>query len=190
MSTFKSNSTVKQSVDSDGRVGRELLMLIDEFEEFLDQRPRIPLTGKIMFDEDDIYGFVDHLRRAIPKEIKRAMEILAERDRIIQAGEAEAESMVAQARQYVQQLTDESVISRQAEEEAARIISKAHEEARAMRREAEQYAESMLDRLEEILTQAIVQVRNGQKLLRSPKEEASGEDEAVPMGSGTGSDEE
>lgn len=183
MSTVN-NSTVKQPLDTDGRVGRELFLLIDEFEEFLDQRPRIPLTGKIMFDEDDIYGFVDHLRRAIPAEIKRAMEVLAERERIIQSGEDEAETMVAEARQYAQRLTDESVVSRQAEEEAARIMNMAHDEAAAMRRDVDTYAEGMLERLEEILTQAVLQVRQGQEVLRQPHDEHDdySDSDEIPLG--------
>lgn len=160
------NSTVKQAIETDSRIGRELFLLIDEFEEFLDQRARIPLTGKLMIDEDDIYGFVDHLRRAIPAEINRAMEILAQRERIIREGEAEAEALVAEAKQYAQRLTDESAIARQAEEEAARILNRAYEEANALRRDADSYAAGVLSRLEEILTQAVLQVQEGQRALK------------------------
>lgn len=171
MKTSNNSTVTKQPLNTDGRVGRELMLLIDEFEEFLDQRPRIPLTGKIMFDEDDLYGFVDHLRRAVPAEIKRAMEVLAERDRIIQSGETEAENMVAEARQYVERLTDESVVLRQAEEEAARIVALAKDESDSLRQDADKYAQGMLEKLEGILTEAILQVRQGQQLL------ANGEDE-------------
>lgn len=188
--TEGNNSTVtRKPLATDGRVGRELMLLIDEFEEFLDQRPRIPLTGKIMFDEDDLYGFVDHLRRAIPAEIKRAMDVLAERDRIIQAGEAEAENLVAEARKYVEKLTDESVILRQAEEEAARIIALAKDESAALREEAENYVHDMLEQLETILSQAIAQVRQGQKLLANSSKTKDVNDQEMTVGIATGQDE-
>ncbi|HEY8450067.1 MAG TPA: hypothetical protein VIL95_06270 [Bacillota bacterium] len=150
------------------QVGREVMLLIEEFEQFLDQSPRIPLTGKLVLDEDDVYGFVDHLKRSLPAEIRRAMDVLAQRDRILQQAEAEAETMVSEARHYAERLTSESVITRQAEEEAGRILALAREEARSLRRDADAYAEALLERLDEVLSSALKQVRHGRAFLQQP----------------------
>ncbi|REJ37831.1 MAG: hypothetical protein DIU84_03135 [Bacillota bacterium] len=157
------------------RVGRELMLLIDEFEQFVNERPRVPLTGKIMFDEDDLYGFIDQLREVIPKEIQRAMQITAERDQILEQAEAQAETIVAEARQYAERLMSESAITRRAEEESGRILAQVREEARTLRREADAYAAAVLSRLEETLNAALNQVRQGKEHLRAimPASEAA-----------------
>lgn len=157
------------------RVGRELMLLIEEFEQFVNERPRVPLTGKVMFDEDDLYGFIDQLRETIPREIQRAMQIAAERDQILEQAEAQAETIVAEARQYAERLMSESAITRRAEEESGRILAQVREEARTLRRDADAYAEAVLSRLEESLDAALQQVRQGKEHLRSilPSAEAA-----------------
>jgi len=149
------------------RVGRELMLLIEEFEQFVNERPRVPLTGKVMFDEDDLYGFIDQLRETIPREIQRAIQIAAERDQIIEQAEAQAETIVAEARQYADRLMSESAITRRAEEESGRILAQVREEARTLRRDADAYAAAVLSRLEETLDAALQQVRHGREHLRA-----------------------
>lgn len=175
MEAHEEASAAQQPIGDEIQVGKELSLLIEEFEQFVSERTRVPLTGKLMVDEEDLYGFIDHLRQLIPKEIRRALDVMAQRDRILEQAEAQAETIIAEARQYSQRLTDESAIIKRAREEAARLLAEAHEAAQALRRDADQYAERALERLETILGRAIRQVQEGRRYLQEPPQETDQE---------------
>lgn len=149
----------------EARAARDITLLIDEFEQFINERPRVPLTGKLMVDEDDLYGFLDQLRETIPQELRRAQQLVAERDQLLERAESKAETILAEARQYAERLVSESVVTRRAEEEAGRILASVREEARQLHYEADAYAGEVLGRLEEVLLTALQQVRAGRNHL-------------------------
>ncbi|QBS37782.1 hypothetical protein E1B22_08360 [Thermaerobacter sp. FW80] len=146
---------------------RDLYVLIRDFEQFVHQASRLPLTSKVILDEDDVYSFLDHLRRLVPEEVERARRLLADRERLLQQARAEAESMVRQTETYVERLARESEITRKAEEQARRIVAQAEARARELRASANAYAADVLDRLEGILRKALDTVAEGRQELEA-----------------------
>ena len=59
----------------------DILHLVDRLEElFNDSRP-IPLTHNVIINEDRILDIIDQMRVTIPDEMKKAQQVLTQRDR-------------------------------------------------------------------------------------------------------------
>lgn len=145
---------------------RELLRLIDEFEQFLSELPRVPLTGKLLVDEEDLFGFAEQLRRAVPEEVHRALELLQQRERLLADARAQAEALLEEARREAERLVAESAVLRRAEEEAERILAEARQIGVRVRGEADAYADEVLARVEAFLQRALEHIRDGRAQLR------------------------
>jgi len=159
---------------------RELLRLIDEFEQFVSELPRVPLTGKLLVDEEDLYGFAEQLRRTIPEEVHRALEILQQRERLLAEARAQAEAILEEARREAERLVAESAVLRRAEEEAERILREARQIGLRVRGEADAYADEVLAKVEAFLERALAHIREGRAQLHTLAPAAAGEDNPSP----------
>lgn len=160
------------------------MALIEEFEQFVGQLPRVPLTGKLIVEEDDLFGFLDQLRKVIPDEMRRALALLDERDRLLHEARQRGDEIIAEARRQADRLVDESAVLRRAEEEAERILTRARQAARQLQSEADAYADEVLSRVETFLQRALENVRDGRSQVRpaaeAPLLEAAAGDDGGP----------
>ena len=102
-----------------------IIILLDRLDQMIESAPEIPLTGKCLIDAEEALDLLDRIRNAIPDEVKRAEWIAAEKERVIQESQAEAERMLAQAEEYVARMVNESEIVRQAHENRERLLAEA-----------------------------------------------------------------
>src|SRR5918994_1029146 len=68
----------------------DILYLVDRLEELVSMGKRVPLSSRVMVEEEEFLALVDQLRVAVPNEIKQAQRVIKERERII--GEAQEEA--------------------------------------------------------------------------------------------------
>ena len=63
----------------------DILHLVDRLEDlFNDSRPILPwITHSVLVDEDRMLDIIDQMRVSIPEEVKKAQQILVQRDRIL-----------------------------------------------------------------------------------------------------------
>ena len=61
----------------------DILQLIDRLEELFNESKTIPLTRSVMVDEDKMLDIIDQMRIAIPEEVKKAQQVMAQRDRVM-----------------------------------------------------------------------------------------------------------
>jgi hypothetical protein len=151
--------------------------ILDEMESLLVDAARVPFTNKRIIEEDDLARLIDELQETLPGEIMEANRIMSERRRILEEAQKEAQAIVEQAKSYVLRLTDDSIITRQAQEQAAQIIKAANTSAQDLQQDALQYAQEVFKHLETNLGSAIEVVQRGHNDLQaaihksSPKEE-------------------
>src|SRR5690625_3807622 len=107
-----------------------LVILLDRLDQLIDSAPEIPLTGKSLIDADEALELIDKIRNALPEEVKRAEWLAAEKDRVIQESQVEAERIVVEAEEYVAKLVSENEILKKAKAEAENILEEAREQAR------------------------------------------------------------
>jgi len=147
-------------------VAVEIFALLDQLEEAIQNGTRVPLTGKVMLDPEELLALLDQIREALPEELRTAARIAAERDRILQAAREEAETTVREAKNYAAQLADETAVAREAQLKAEETLEQAKRVAREIRLGALEYAEQVLTKVEENLAKAIETVRLSREELR------------------------
>ena len=94
----------------------DILHLVDRLEELFNESRPIPLTHNVIVDEDRMLDLIDQMRVAIPEEVKKAQQVLSQRDRIMAQSQEEANRTLSLAREKSEGLVDQSAIV-----EAARI---------------------------------------------------------------------
>ena len=146
----------------------DILQLIDRLEELFNQSKTIPLTRNVMVDEDRMLDIIDQMRIAIPEEVKKAQQLLGQRDRVLAQAQEEANRTIEIARQKSEQLVAKDMIVVEAQRRADQILSQARAEADNIRGDADDYVIDSLHQLESELERNLHQVRNG---IRTVEEE-------------------
>jgi F0F1-type ATP synthase membrane subunit b/b' len=139
----------------------DILHLVDRLEELLNQSRPLFFTHNVIVDEDRMLDIIDQMRVAIPDEVKKAQQLLAQRDRILAQAQEEANRTVAIAREKGDQLLERDAIVQSAQSRADQIQVQARGEADRIRQDADQYVVESLTRLEVELDRILNQVRNG-----------------------------
>lgn len=147
----------------------DILHLVDRLEELFNQSRPIWFTHSVIVDEDRMLDLIDQMRMAIPDEVKKAQQVLAQRDRILAQAQEEANRTLAIAREKSEQLVERDAIVQAAHVRAEQIVSGSRGDIDATRREADEYVVNTLRRLEMELERFLTQVRNGITVLQDEK---------------------
>ena len=144
----------------------DILQLIDRLEELFNESKNIPLTRNVMVDEDRMLDIIDQMRIAIPEEVKKAQQLLGQRDRVLAQAQEEANRTLELARQKSDDLVAKDMVVQDAQRRSDQIISQSRVEAENIRADADDYAMNSLTQLEAELERITNQVANGIRLLK------------------------
>jgi cell division septum initiation protein DivIVA len=148
----------------------DILHLVDRLEELFNESRLIPLTHNVIVDEDRMLEIIDQMRISIPEEVKKAQQILAQRDRVLAQSQEEANRTISLAKKKAEDLASRDAIMEAAQTRAEQIIDQARAEAEAVRRDADDYIIETLGALESELSRLINQARNGIAKLTAEKQ--------------------
>lgn len=147
----------------------DILHLVDRLEELFNESRSVPFTHSVVVDEDRMLDIIDQMRVSIPEEIKKAQQLLANRDRILAQAQEEANRIIALAREKEEQMIERDPIVQSAQARAEQIIAQSQAECETTKREADQYVLETLSKLELDLDRFLSQVRNGIRTLQGEK---------------------
>jgi len=147
----------------------DILQMIDRLEELLNESRPLPFTHNVIVDEDRMLDLIDQMRVSIPEEVKKAQQILAQRDRLIAQAQEEANRTVNLARDRSTELVERDQVVQAAYTQAEQIKIQAQADGEVIRREADEYVLETLRNLEMEMERAINQVRNGIRTLQEEK---------------------
>ncbi|MFO7631628.1 MAG: hypothetical protein R6W76_03760 [Caldilinea sp.] len=119
-----------------------------------------------MVDYNNARETLERLRVNVPSSIIESERMLQERDRILEAAEAEAARIMEQAKRRAADILSNDTLVSAARQEAERIIIDSQRSAQHRRDEADRYAARVLEELAEKLRITSKQVDNGLDLLR------------------------
>ena len=139
----------------------DILHLVDRLEELINNSRDIPFTRNVIIDEDRMLDIIDQMRVAIPEEVKKSQQILAQKDRVVAQAKEEADRTVTIAKEKSDKLTDRDSIVVDAKKKAKQIESEAEQRAEKAQAEADEYVAETLTNLEIALERVLNQVRNG-----------------------------
>ncbi len=147
----------------------ELLSVINELEELVESSGRIPLTHKVMIDEEKMLDILDRIRTILPDELRKAKWVVQEREKVLAESRKEAERILEAAKAEVEKKSEESEVTRQAREMAESILGKAEQVSREIKLGAREYADEVLGRLEERLDRITKELQQGRAELKGMK---------------------
>jgi F0F1-type ATP synthase membrane subunit b/b' len=148
----------------------DILQLIDRLEELFNESKNVPFTKNVMVDEDRMLDIIDQMRIAIPEEVKKAQQLLGQRDRVLAQAQEEANRTIEIARQKADQLTSKEMVVQEAQRRAEQIVTQARSDAEGIRVDADDYVIDSLTQLQAELERIGNQVNNG---IRTVKDEQS-----------------
>jgi cell division septum initiation protein DivIVA len=151
----------------------DILQMIDRLEELLNESRPLPFTHNVIVDEDRMLDLIDQMRVSIPEEVKKAQQLLAQRDRLIAQAQEEANRTVNLARDRSNELIERDQVVQAAYSQAEQIKAQAQADGEVIKKEADEYVLESLRKLEMEMERLINQVRNGIRTIReeSPKTE-------------------
>lgn len=144
----------------------DILHLIDRLEELFNESRAIPFTHNVVVDEEKMLDLIDQMRVAIPEEMKKAQQVLTQRDRVLAQAQEEANRTLALAREKGEQLIERDSIVQNAQSYAEQKATDIITEAEQTRIDADHYVIETLTKLEMELERYLNQVRNGISTLK------------------------
>jgi len=142
-----------------------LLEILDDLAALVENARSSPLSTNVKVDRDQTLGLVDELRDALPTQVARADEVLAEAQDALEAAHRQAEEIVATARARAIELVQAEQVVVQAQSRAAEIVADAERRAAELRTDADQYCDGRLADFQQDLDALTTQVRAGRDKL-------------------------
>lgn len=138
----------------------DVLYLLDRLEELITAGFHLPLGSRTLIDEQEALDVIEQIRLALPKELERARQTVAERDQLLAEARERAERMLASAGEQASRQVQQHEVALAAEAQAAEYLVSAEREAGLLRREADDYAYSVLSVLSRRLERLQSQVQD------------------------------
>jgi hypothetical protein len=155
-------------------------------EELFHHGTRVPLSRRVLVDEQAFLNILDQMRIAVPEEIRQAKRLTEERDRLLAESNDEAERIRTAAQEHAGLLLSQAGLIQAAEEQAAKIVSEAQEQAAQLRADADAHCISVLTALESEMRTIVTTTRNGIQHLQS-KNATTAQAEAARQGASASS---
>ena len=157
----------------------DILQLIDRLEELFNESKSIPLTRNVMVDEDRMLDIINQMRIAIPEELKKAQQLLGQRDRVLAQAQEEANRTLDLARQKADQLSSKEVVVQESQRRGEQILAQARTDAENTRGDADDYVMRSLTQLQAELERISNQVENGIRVVQDEQERRAATSDAI-----------
>ncbi|MCB0102810.1 MAG: ATPase [Anaerolineales bacterium] len=144
----------------------DILQLIDRLEELFNDAKAVPFTHNVVVDEDRMLELIDQMRIVIPEEVKKAQQLVAQRDRVMAQAQEEANRTLQLAREKADQMVLKDIVTQDAQRRADQILAQARAEADDIRADADHYVLDTLTQLQEQIDKLGIQVNNGVRMLQ------------------------
>ncbi len=144
---------------------------IDELVAYVQAARSMPMSRtNCVIERGEAIALLDELRNELPADLRRAQALLEERDKIIAAGQREADRMLGEAETEHSRLVSKNEVAVSAEHESARLIAEAREEAQRLRDEVDDYVDTTLANFEQFLTKALTAIERGRDKMHALRE--------------------
>lgn len=122
--------------------------LLEDLENLIETSGRIPMTTKRVIEEEEIMRVLDAINESLPLELEESRRIVAEKDKILADAQRQADTLIAQAKDYIAKLTEESELVKQAQTQANQIITLANQSSEELKNSSIQYAQDVMRYIE------------------------------------------
>ncbi len=144
----------------------EIINLIDMLEEIVNNGGKVPFSNKITVDKDEMLSVLNEMRMRLPGDIKMAMGVMEDKQKILMKAQKDAKDIIAEAENQREILVDEHKITQLATEQAQETVETAQRKAKEMRIGARDYVDSMLEEFEQYLQEKINELEENRRSLK------------------------
>lgn len=141
--------------------------ILEELEEIVDRGTKIPMTGKVLVDDTQIFELIDRMRASLPEEIREAQRVLYERQKIVDEAKAEADHIIERAKSYVEKMAGENEVTKQAQTYAEELVRQAQSYAKEVKIGAVQYTDELLQQVEKSVAETLKSLHQNREELRT-----------------------
>ncbi|MGA7733415.1 MAG: ATPase [Chloroflexia bacterium] len=145
----------------------DLQYLIDRLETMVTSAKRMPITNRLMMDEQDLADLIDQMRTVLPEEVRAARKVLRERDTIISEAQQQADEVLKTAHEQAEMLLDQEGLMAEAQARANMHLEEAMQVAQQRIDGADEYAREVLTSLQQQLTRHLSIIDKGISALNS-----------------------
>ena len=146
----------------------DILHLVDRLENVVRESRTMPLSRKLLLDEEKLIDIIDQMRVSVPDVVKQAQKVTAERDRQLAQAKEEAARIKQLAKAESQLIIEKDQITKDAHIRAKNIIEDAHRQSAKIYSDADKYVIDKFNLMERHLLSIVKQVRNGIQILQAP----------------------
>lgn len=151
----------------------QMFDILEKLEYAINNASTVPLTGKIMLDKEELLDMIDEFRTEIPNDLKKAKKIVEDEERIKQAAQRKADTLIEEARAQKQHLIETNNITKNAYAEADAIMRDAKAEANKLRIRSIEYVTNMLAKTQDDLRNVIATIDENKSELKDKKKAAA-----------------
>ena len=145
----------------------DLQYLIDRLETMVTGAKRVPISGRLMLDEQELADLIDQMRTVLPEEVRAARKVLRERDSIIQEAQQQADDILRTAHEQAEMLLDEQGLMAEAQARANQYMEEVEREAQERLNGADEYARQVLTQLRDQLSRHLGTIEKGLEALNN-----------------------
>ena len=139
----------------------DLQYLIDRLETMVTGAKRMPITGKLMLDEQELADLIDQMRTVLPEEVRSARKVLRERDSIISEAQQQADDILKTAHEQAEMLLDQQGLMAEAQARAKQFMEEVEADAQERINGADEYARQVLTQLRDQLSRHLSTIEKG-----------------------------
>lgn len=147
----------------------DIFKLLEDLEEHIQGCKRVPMTGRILMNEEMLLDFIDRIRSLLPEEIHQAKLMIKDREQLMEEAREEAGLIVSQTNQRIENMIRESELVKQAQAAAEEIVAQGKHVAYEIKSNATLYADDIMSALEANLEQNLAMIRRGREELGQMK---------------------
>ncbi|MGI8459816.1 MAG: hypothetical protein ACR2LI_17095 [Propionibacteriaceae bacterium] len=138
---------------------------LDELRALISKARAMPMSASCMVNRGEVLAAIDALAENLPHEIAAAQKVIDSSQGKVAEGEAQAATILAEARARASELAGHDEVLRVAAEQAATIRADAEHEASELRAETDAYIDSRMASFESVLVKTASQVKTARQRL-------------------------
>jgi vacuolar-type H+-ATPase subunit H len=139
----------------------DLQYLIERLEAMVTGAKKVPISGKLMLDEQELADLIDQMRTVLPEEVRSARKVLRERDSIISEAQQQADDILRTAHEQAEMLLDQQGLMAEAQARARQFMEDVENDAQERINGADEYARQVLTQLHDQLTRHLSTIDKG-----------------------------
>lgn len=139
---------------------------LDEIRKNVENARSMPVSASCVLNRTELLAELAELADLLPIELAESRRVLADRQAVVDDGRAEADRLLAEARQQRDAMVRDTDVYRQAQYAAQELHNQAEADAAALRRETDDYVDQKLASFEIALNKTLATVARGRDRLR------------------------